>query len=98
MVTLPDFIPLSGMYAAILLRDILLRPSPFHLPATHSAFTCPYTLLQFAKKLRTLSGGKPVGIKLCVGKPEEITAIVRAMKETGETLDFITVDGKVHFV
>ncbi|HBM06275.1 MAG TPA: FMN-binding glutamate synthase family protein, partial [Erythrobacter sp.] len=39
------------------------------------------------------SGGKPVGIKLCVGKPHEVFAIMKAMRETGITVDYIVVDG-----
>ena len=44
-------------------------------------------------KLRTLSGGKPVGFKLCLGKRREFLAIVKAMIKTGIKPDFITVDG-----
>ena len=62
-------------------------------PPRHSAFSTPNELLAFAAKLRDLSGGKPVGIKLCIGHPWEIIAIVKAMVESGIMLDFITVDG-----
>ena len=62
-------------------------------PHNHSSFGTPNELLQFADKLRELSGGKPVGIKLCIGHPWEFVAIVKAMVETGIELDFITVDG-----
>ena len=44
-------------------------------------------------RLRELSCGKPVGIKLCIGHPWEFAAIVKAMVETKEVVDFITVDG-----
>ena len=47
----------------------------------------------FCAKLRELSGGKPVGIKLCVGKHRELFCILKAMRATGVHLDFITVDG-----
>ena len=40
-----------------------------------------------------LSGGKPVGVKLCIGHPWEFIAIVKAMVETEIYLDFVTVDG-----
>ena len=43
--------------------------------------------------LRERSGGKPVGIKLCVGKPHELFAIMKAMIETEIRLDYIVVDG-----
>lgn len=62
-------------------------------PARHSAFDTPKGLLLFVKKLRALSGGKPIGIKLCIGHPWEFLAIVKAMVETGILLDFITIDG-----
>jgi glutamate synthase domain-containing protein 2 len=62
-------------------------------PPIHSAFEGPKGLIQFISKLRTLSGGKPVGFKLCVGHPAELAAIVRAMVELNSTPDFITVDG-----
>lgn len=62
-------------------------------PPTHSAFTTPVGLLQFVAELRQLSGGKPVGFKLCIGEPCEFIAICKAMIETGLTPDFITVDG-----
>jgi glutamate synthase domain-containing protein 2 len=62
-------------------------------PPNHREFSTPRGLLEFADKLRTLSGGKPVGIKLCIGHPWEFIAIVRTMVDTGICLDFITVDG-----
>ena len=62
-------------------------------PAAHSAFTTPVELLQFVRRLRELSGGKPVGFKLCIGHPWEWFGIVKAMLETDITPDFIVVDG-----
>jgi glutamate synthase domain-containing protein 2 len=62
-------------------------------PSAHSAFSTPIEMLQFISKLRTLSGGKPTGFKLCIGHPWEWFAIVKAMLETGITPDFIVVDG-----
>ena len=62
-------------------------------PSAHSAFSTPAELMEFVARLRELSGGKPVGFKLCVGFVEEILALCRAMLETGITPDFITVDG-----
>lgn len=62
-------------------------------PHSHSEFNTPNQLLEFAARLRELSGGKPVGIKLCIGHPWEFVAIVKAMVETNIMLDFITVDG-----
>jgi glutamate synthase domain-containing protein 2 len=62
-------------------------------PAAHTAFSTPRGLLEFVDKLRTLSGGKPTGFKLCVGHPWEFLGIAKAMLETGITPDFIVVDG-----
>ena len=62
-------------------------------PPAHSAFSTPIELLQFVKTLRELSGGKPVGFKLCVGRKDEFLAICKAMLETNILPDFITVDG-----
>lgn len=62
-------------------------------PPAHSAFSTPLELMDFVKKLRTLSGGKPVGIKLCIGRKSEFFAICKAMVQTGIYVDFITVDG-----
>lgn len=62
-------------------------------PATNSAFDSPVGLLKFVQQLRELSGGKPVGFKLCIGKKHEFMGICKAMLSTGITPDFITVDG-----
>ena len=62
-------------------------------PPAHSAFSTPIELLQFVKRLRDLSDGKPVGFKLCIGRRSEFYAICKAMIETGIYPDFITVDG-----
>ncbi len=62
-------------------------------PARHSAFSTPLELMGFITTLRELSGGKPVGFKLCLGHPWEFMAMVKAMLETGVTPDFIVVDG-----
>ena len=62
-------------------------------PPGHSTFSTPIGLLEFIVRLRELSGGKPVGFKLCVGKRREFFAICKAMVQTGITPDFITVDG-----
>jgi glutamate synthase domain-containing protein 2 len=63
-------------------------------PSRHSAFSTPLELIIFANRLRELSGGKPVGIKLCIGHPWEFLGICKAMLETGIFLDFVIVDGK----
>ena len=50
-------------------------------------------LIEFVARLRELSGGKPTGIKLCVGSRTDVLAICKAMREVGTAPDFITVDG-----
>ena len=62
-------------------------------PSSHSAFKTPVEMMHFIEKLRTLSGGKPTGFKLCIGHPWEWFAMVKAMLATGITPDFIVVDG-----
>lgn len=62
-------------------------------PPTHPEFYSPKGLLDFVQRLRNLSGGKPVGFKLCLGQKVQFMAIVKAMLETKILPDFITVDG-----
>ena len=62
-------------------------------PPTHTAFSTPLEMLDFIQQLRSLSGGKPIGIKLALGRKSEFLAICKAMYQTGITPDFITVDG-----
>jgi len=62
-------------------------------PPYHKEFNTPMGLLDFIKKLRDLSDGKPVGFKLCVGHRSEFLAICKAMVQSGIKPDFISVDG-----
>ncbi|MBA4789331.1 MAG: FMN-binding glutamate synthase family protein [Pseudomonadota bacterium] len=62
-------------------------------PARHPSFATPAQMMEFVARLRELSGGKPVGIKMCVGHPSEVFAIAKGMLKTGITPDFIVVDG-----
>jgi len=79
----PEIIKIRNVEAG---RDVISPP-------THGAFSTPKGLINFVQKLRELSGGKPVGFKLCLGQPVEFMAICKAMVETGILPDFITVDG-----
>jgi glutamate synthase domain-containing protein 2 len=63
-------------------------------PPAHSAFSTPLELMAFIGQLRALSGGKPVGIKLCLGQPVEFLSICKAMLASGTAPDFVVVDGK----
>ncbi len=62
-------------------------------PPFHSAFTTPLEFVHFVKKLRLLSGGKPIGMKICIGNKSEFISICKAMVQEKIFLDFITVDG-----
>jgi glutamate synthase domain-containing protein 2 len=62
-------------------------------PPAHTAFIDAEGLMHFVKKLRDLSGGKPVGFKVCIGKKSEFTDICKAMISTGIKPDFIAIDG-----
>jgi len=62
-------------------------------PPKHSAFKTPLELMDFIRVLREGSGGKPIGMKLCVGNKSEFMSICKAMVQTKTYFDFITVDG-----
>jgi glutamate synthase domain-containing protein 2 len=62
-------------------------------PPFHSAFSTPKAMINFLKQLRELSGGKPVGFKLCVGRKSEFISICKAMVELDSYPDYIAVDG-----
>ena len=62
-------------------------------PPSHSAFNTPIKMVEFIQTLRDLSGGKPIGFKLCIGRKSEFVSICKAMQATGIYADFITVDG-----
>lgn len=62
-------------------------------PPSHRKFSDPDGLIKFISELRELSGGKPIGFKLCVGRTEEFIDLCSAMKRSGVVPDFITVDG-----
>lgn len=62
-------------------------------PTWHTAFSDPIGMIRFLDRLRDLSGGKPVGFKICIGDPREFASIVKAMIELDTYPDFIVVDG-----
>lgn len=74
------------------IRDI--KPhTDIHSPPGHTAFTNAEELLFFIANLRKLSGGKPCGFKICIGKKQEFIDICEAMIKTNIKPDFITIDG-----
>ncbi len=62
-------------------------------PGRHTAFNTPTEMMYFIQKLRDLCGGKPVGVKLCLGQPHEFLSICKAMLATRIYPDFFTIDG-----
>ncbi|MEQ8704307.1 MAG: FMN-binding glutamate synthase family protein [Phaeodactylibacter sp.] len=62
-------------------------------PPSHKVFSTPEGLVRFIGQLRELSGGKPVGFKLCIGSRSEFMAICKAMIEADTYPDFIAIDG-----
>jgi glutamate synthase domain-containing protein 2 len=62
-------------------------------PTYHKAFSTPVQMMEFIARMRQLSDGKPVGIKLCVGHKAEFLSVCKAMIRTGIKPDFIAVDG-----
>ena len=62
-------------------------------PPTHITFSTPIELIRWIQQLRELSGGKPIGFKLCIGSRREFLAICKAMVELDSYPDFIIVDG-----
>ena len=62
-------------------------------PPAHSAFSTPVEMMMFIKRVRSLAEGKPVGIKLCLGKRREFISLCKAMIQTGICPDYIVVDG-----
>lgn len=62
-------------------------------PPSHGAFRTPVQFMEFIATLRRLSGGKPVGFKLCVGARTEFLSICKGILATGITPDFVIVDG-----
>ncbi|MFE7551042.1 FMN-binding glutamate synthase family protein [Streptomyces gardneri] len=62
-------------------------------PPYHRVYRTPRELVRFLGRMRELSGGKPVGFKLCVGARRDFLAVCKAMLEEDLTPDFIVVDG-----
>ncbi|CAN5598277.1 FMN-binding glutamate synthase family protein [soil metagenome] len=62
-------------------------------PPAHTAFDTPMEMMTFIATLRRLSGGKPIGFKLCIGARTEFLSICKAMLASGVTPDFVIVDG-----
>ncbi len=53
----------------------------------------PAEFVEFIATLRRLSGGKPIGFKLCIGARTEFLSICKAIVAAGIAPDFVIVDG-----
>jgi glutamate synthase domain-containing protein 2 len=62
-------------------------------PPYHTAFSTPKELLTFVARLRSLSNGLPIGIKLCLGDEDEFKELCSEMVKHKMWPDFITIDG-----
>lgn len=61
-------------------------------PNRFKEFNDVYGMLDFVERIREVTG-KPVGIKIVVGQQKDIDTLARVMAETGQSPDFISVDG-----
>jgi glutamate synthase domain-containing protein 2 len=62
-------------------------------PPYHTAFYDSESMIMFIQTLRELSGGKPVGIKMCIGDESEVFLLLTLMSAMRVYPDFITIDG-----
>ncbi len=62
-------------------------------PPGHSAFHDADSMMHFIQKLRELSQGKPIGIKLCLGYHHEFDELISSMLKLKLYPDYIVVDG-----
>jgi len=86
-------LPAAKNTAEIAAIRLVTPNTTVYSPPYHSAFSSPKGLIEFIGRLKELSGGKPVGFKLCIGHKSEFIAICKAMIELNSYPDFITVDG-----
>lgn len=62
-------------------------------PPNHAVFSTPIEMMEFLARFRELAGGKPTGIKLCVGRKTEFLAMVKAMLASEIYPNFVSIDG-----
>lgn len=74
------------------IRNVIAGTTVYSPPG-HTAFSNPIQMVQFIGQLRQLSGGKPVGFKICIGDKQEFIDICNAITVTRIIPDFITIDG-----
>ena len=61
-------------------------------PPGHTVFNDADSMMIFVDRLRNLSGGKPIGIKLCLGHSFEFDDLIKSMIKLNVYPDFIAVD------
>ena len=61
-------------------------------PPGHTVFNDADSMMIFIDRLRELSGGKPIGIKLCLGHSFEFDDLIKSMLRLNLYPDFIAVD------
>ncbi len=61
-------------------------------PPRHKEWDDEVGMLKFIAKLQDL-GGKPIGLKFCLGREDFVHKLIRAMQETGIKPDYIAIDG-----
>lgn len=74
------------------LRDVK-KGSEILSPPHHSAFGNDEEMISFIEKLRKISHGKPIGVKLCIGQKDEFERMIKAFAEKQNYPDFIAIDG-----
>lgn len=86
-----------------MIRTIALKPyikmievnfQAKELPATKNGLTA-FAIVSFVKKLRALSQGKPIGIRLLHPGTDILNFLGKAMTATGVNFDFITIENLV---
>lgn len=86
-------LPKAKITPEIAATRLISRDHDCESPAAHPEFSTPRETIQFIARLRELSGGKPVGLKLAIGHRSEFLSLVKAMLALNTTPDFIVVDG-----
>jgi len=61
-------------------------------PSSHSECNNPVNTVKFIKRVQDVSQ-LPVGIKLCLGNPDEFRELIREMKKQNTFPDYISIDG-----
>jgi glutamate synthase domain-containing protein 2 len=62
-------------------------------PPGHSSFSNFKEMIDFIQELRELSGGKPIGIKMCLGDTDEVELMIKTFATENNYPDFISIDG-----